>query len=48
MVLRLLVLHLMLFIRSDKYLTYQLLKEVPIIPTVKVFWDDIDKYAKKF
>jgi predicted ATP-grasp superfamily ATP-dependent carboligase len=33
---------------SDKYLTYQALKsEVPIIPTVKVFWDDIDKYAKK-
>lgn len=33
---------------SDKYLTYQALKsEVPIIPTVKIFWEDIDKYAEK-
>lgn len=33
---------------SDKYLTYQALKsKVPVIPTIKVLWDEIDNYANK-
>ncbi len=33
---------------SDKYLTYHALKsKVPVIPTTKVSWDEIDKYASK-
>lgn len=33
---------------SDKYLTYQALKsKVPVIPTIKVLWDEIDNYANR-
>lgn len=33
---------------SDKYLTYQALKtKVPVIPTIKVLWDEIDSYANR-
>lgn len=33
---------------SDKNLTYQALKDiVPVIPTIKVLWDEIDNYAQR-
>ncbi|WP_236951117.1 hypothetical protein [Methanobacterium subterraneum] len=34
---------------SDKYLTYQILKDkVPVIPTHRVAWEDIGLYAREY